>query len=86
MAAFQGQAGLLWLVPVFFAIHNLEEGLTIGRYLPLVAAMIASGYAGTVFGTALLDRMPEAAFRRWFRIALTLLALDMARRGLLALG
>ena len=38
MAAFQGRAGLLWLVPVFFAIHNLEEGLTIGRYLPLVRA------------------------------------------------
>ena len=61
-------------------------GFAFGRYLPLVAAMIASGYAGTVFGTALLDRMPEAAFRRWFKIALTLLALDMARRGLLALA
>ena len=56
------------------------------RWLPLVAAMIATGYAGTVWGTALLERMPEDAFRKWFRIALTVLALDLMRRGLMALA
>ena len=44
--------------------------------------MIGSGYLGTVYGSALLDRLPEATFRRWFRIGITLLALDMIRRGL----
>ena len=68
------------------AIAAFAVTLTTGNHwLGLVAAMIASGYAGTVFGTALLDRMPEAAFRRWFKIALTLLALDMIRRGLMGL-
>lgn len=57
-------------------------GFAFAAWLPLIAAMIASGYLGTVYGTALLDRIPEAAFRRWFRIGLTLLALDMIRRGL----
>lgn len=57
-------------------------GFAFARWLPLVAAMIGSGYLGTVYGSALLDRLPEATFRRWFRIGVTLLALDMIRRGL----
>lgn len=57
-------------------------GFAFARWLPLVAAMIGSGYLGTVYGSALLDRLPEATFRRWFRIGITLLALDMIRRGL----
>jgi hypothetical protein len=40
MPALQGRAGLLWLVPIIFAVHNLEEGLTIGRYLPRVRARL----------------------------------------------
>ena len=46
--------------------------------------MVASGYLGTVYGTAWLEKLPEETFRRWFRIGITLLALDMIRRGLLA--
>lgn len=57
-------------------------GFAFAQWLPLVAAMIASGYLGTVYGSAWLERLPEASFRRWFRIGLTLLALDMIRRGL----
>ena len=56
-------------------------GFAFARWLPLVAAMIATGYAGTVWGTTLLERMPEEAFRKWFRIVLTVLALDLLRRG-----
>jgi uncharacterized membrane protein YfcA len=47
--------------------------------------MIASGYLGTVYGTRLLETLPENAFRQVFRIGITLLALDMVRRGAMAL-
>lgn len=57
-------------------------GFAFAAWLPLIAAMIVSGYLGTVYGSTLLERLPEESFRRWFRIGLTLLALDMIRRGL----
>ncbi|MCT8998182.1 sulfite exporter TauE/SafE family protein [Chelativorans intermedius] len=60
-------------------------GFAFARWLPLVLVMIACGYLGTVYGSRLLDRLPEEGFRRWFRIALTLLALDLMRRGLAGL-
>lgn len=60
-------------------------GFAFAQWLPLVAAMIASGYLGTVHGSRWLESLPEETFRRWFRIGLTLLAADMIRRGLLAL-
>jgi uncharacterized membrane protein YfcA len=56
-------------------------GFAFARWLPLVAAMIASGYLGTVYGTRLLERTPERTFAFWFKIFLTALALDMVRRG-----
>lgn len=59
-------------------------GFAFASWVPLVAAMIASGYLGTLFGSKLLERMPEKTFRLWFRIGITVLALDMARRGLAA--
>ena len=61
-------------------------GFAFADWLPLVAAMIATGYLGTITGSRLLERMPEEAFRFWFRILLTLLAADMIRRGVMALG
>ena len=60
-------------------------GFAFWEWVPLVAAMILSGFAGTVYGTSLLERMPEETFRKWFRIGITLLALDLLRRGLFAL-
>lgn len=57
-------------------------GFAFWRWLPFVAAMVASGFLGTVYGTRWLDRLPEAAFRKWFRIGLTLVALDLLRRGI----
>ena len=47
--------------------------------------MIVSGYLGTVYGTRLLDRLPEDRFRKVFRIGISILALDLVRRGLAAL-
>ena len=59
-------------------------GFAFATWLPLVAAMIVSGYLGTVYGSAFLERLPEATFRRWFKVGITLLALDMIRRGAMA--
>ena len=59
-------------------------GFAFAAWVPLVAAMIASGYLGTIYGSKLLDRLPEEGFRFWFRIGITVLALDMVRRGLVA--
>jgi uncharacterized membrane protein YfcA len=59
-------------------------GFAFARWLPLIAVMIAAGYLGTISGSRWLDRMPEEQFRFWFRIVVTLLALDLVRRGLIA--
>lgn len=60
-------------------------GFSFGDWLPLVALMIATGYAGTIVGLGLLARVPEARFRLAFRALVTVLALDLVRRGVLAL-
>jgi uncharacterized membrane protein YfcA len=57
-------------------------GFAFWSWLPLVAVMIVSGFLGTIYGTRLLDRMPEKTFRRWFRTGVTLLALDLLRQGM----
>lgn len=57
-------------------------GFAFAAWLPLIAAMIVSGYLGTVYGSKLLERMPEERFRRCFRIGLTALALHMVWQGL----
>ena len=60
-------------------------GFVFGPWLPFVAAMIATGFLGTLFGTRLLAMMPERTFRTIFKWAITLLALDLIRRGVTAL-
>ena len=56
-------------------------GFAFHTWLPLIAAMVLTGYLGTIYGTTLLERLPEETFRKWFRIGLTILALDLVRRG-----
>ena len=69
-------------------VHGLKvaafalAGFAFRDWLPLIFAMIATGYLGTMLGTHLLGRLPEAWFRAAFRIILSLLALDMMRQGL----
>ncbi|MEM0899432.1 MAG: sulfite exporter TauE/SafE family protein [Pseudomonadota bacterium] len=60
-------------------------GFAFAPWIPLILAMVASGYAGTVVGVRILKWLPEERFRFWFKIGMTLLGLDLARRGLLAL-
>ena len=52
-------------------------GFAYAQWLPLLAAMIASGVFGTWIGTILLDNLPERMFRLAFRITMTLLALQI---------
>jgi uncharacterized membrane protein YfcA len=63
---------------VVFAV----AGFAFASWLPLIAAMIASGYLGTVYGSRLLDRMPQETFAFWFKVLLSLLAVDLLRRGI----
>jgi len=60
-------------------------GFAFSAWLPFILLMVASGYLGTVYGTRLLDKLPEKSFRRWFKIGLTLLALDLLRQGVMGL-
>lgn len=57
-------------------------GFSYMPWLTWLAAMIAAGYLGTVVGTRILLRVPESRFRLWFRLAVTLLAIDLLRRGI----
>jgi uncharacterized membrane protein YfcA len=52
-------------------------GFAIGRYVPLMAAMIATGAVGNWLGERALDRMGEQHFRLVFRTILTLLGLRL---------
>ncbi|MFZ2100212.1 MAG: sulfite exporter TauE/SafE family protein [Oricola sp.] len=55
-------------------------GFNLAPWLPLAFAMIGSGYLGTLLGAKSLERMDEARFRFWFRIGVTVLAVELLRR------
>ncbi len=58
-------------------------GFAFGPWMPLIIAMIATGYLGTLLGSALLSHIPEKSFRLVFKLVISALALDMLRRGLI---
>lgn len=58
-------------------------GVALGQYVPLILAMVVTGFGGTVAGSRLLDRMPERGFRILFKLVLTVLALGMLRAAVL---
>ncbi|MCF6302326.1 MAG: sulfite exporter TauE/SafE family protein [Devosiaceae bacterium] len=60
-------------------------GFAFWDFAPLILAMIISGFIGTYFGGLLLDKVPEKVFRVVFRLILTIVALDLARRAFLGL-
>ncbi|WP_018689558.1 sulfite exporter TauE/SafE family protein [Ahrensia kielensis] len=57
-------------------------GFAFAQWLPLIMTMMLTGYLGTISGGKLLGVMEEGLFRTIFKIGVTLLALDMIRRGL----
>jgi len=56
-------------------------GFAFAPWLPMIAAMIVTGLAGTWVGAHILKKTPESRFQLIFKICLTLLALDLIRRG-----
>ena len=52
-------------------------GFVLSEWLPLVLAMIASGFLGTWMGAGLLQRLPESTFKWVFKSVLSLLALRL---------
>jgi uncharacterized membrane protein YfcA len=69
-------------------IHGLKVvvfgalGFSLATYLPLIVAMIVTAFFGTLFGRSVLNRLPEAVFRRIFQVVLTVLALRLLYTGL----
>lgn len=70
------------LVHVFKIAVFVATGFAFGRWLPLIAAMVASGFAGTALGGRLLMRVPEHVFRLAFRLLLSAVALELLRRAM----
>lgn len=52
-------------------------GFAFGPYIPLLAGLIAFGFAGTFVGKKLLNKLPEKTFQISLNIILTLMALRL---------
>ncbi|MEM6382874.1 MAG: sulfite exporter TauE/SafE family protein [Pseudomonadota bacterium] len=52
-------------------------GFAFGAWVPLMVAMIAAGFLGTLAGTRLLHALPETLFRTVFKWVLTALAIQL---------
>ena len=57
-------------------------GFAFAPWAGLIAAMIATGFAGTFTGTRLLHRIPEAQFRIVFKVLITAVAAHLLWRGI----
>jgi uncharacterized membrane protein YfcA len=57
-------------------------GFAFGAYVPLLVSMIVMTFFGNLFGRSVLNRLPEAVFRRIFQLVLTLLSLRLLFAGL----
>jgi uncharacterized membrane protein YfcA len=57
-------------------------GFSFSGWLPLIGLMILVGFAGTRVGLLVLGRIREETFRLSLKIIMTVIALDMLRRGL----
>lgn len=56
-------------------------GFAFWVWLPLVALIVLSGFIGTKAGTLLMDKLPESTLKLSFKIVMTLVAVDLIRRG-----
>ncbi len=57
-------------------------GFAFADWIPLMAVMIATGFLGTLAGTAVLKRLPEKAFMIGLTLLLTAMALLLAWQGM----
>lgn len=60
-------------------------GVAIGPWVPFTLAMIAAGFAGTVTGRQVLERIDDRRFKRILDVILVLLALRLVYGGAVAL-
>lgn len=72
-------AMLMTIQNTFKIVAFTTIGFAFSSYLPLVVAMVVSGFIGTNVGSRLLLRVPEKVFRIAFKIVLTIVALDLIR-------
>lgn len=75
-------ATLLTIQNLFKVLTFIGLGFAFADYVPLIIAMVISGFVGTTIGSGLLVRIPEAAFRHGFRVVVTLVALNLLREAL----
>jgi uncharacterized protein len=76
-------AMLMTIQNTFKVVVFVALGFAFAEFLPLILAMIGSGFLGTALGSRLLLKVPEAVFRIGFKIVLSLVALDLLREAVL---
>lgn len=57
-------------------------GFAFYEFVPLLLAMIAAGFVGTLIGTKILKNLPEHVFQIAFKVIVTAIAIDLLRRSL----
>ena len=70
-------AALMTMVHTAKLIAFGAIGLAVGAYMPLMAAMIATGAVGNWLGRLALEKTPEKLFRVVFKVIITLLAIRL---------
>lgn len=75
-------AMLMTVQNTFKVLTFTALGFAFASYLPLIVAMVLTGFAGTAIGSRLLVKVPENVFRIGFKIVLTVVALDILRGAL----
>lgn len=61
-------------------------GFAFADWAPLMIAMVAAGFAGTLTGANLLDNLPEKALKRALNIVLTVISVQLIIRAVLDLA
>lgn len=79
-------ATLMTLQHTFKVIAFGFVGFSFGPYLPLLAGLLLFGFAGTYTGRAVLNRLPEKAFRVGLQTILTLLAIKLLWSAVMGFG
>lgn len=72
-------AALMTIQNLFKVATFTALGFAFASYLPLIVAMVVTGFAGTAIGSRLLVKVPENIFRIGFKVVLTVVALDILR-------
>ncbi|MEM8854129.1 MAG: sulfite exporter TauE/SafE family protein [Pseudomonadota bacterium] len=59
-------------------------GFAFAAWAPLMAAMVITGFIGTVIGTRMLDKLPEKALRQALNVVLTVIGVQLVIRAVLS--